>query len=178
MRLFTAITIPEDVKHTLYSTSLLIKKNCSGGNFSRLENYHVTLVFLGEIENSRVNDVKKIINSAATCINPFTLSCLDVGHFNKGNKKILYYNVGEDTRRLSELQLTLYKSFFNVGMCREEKSYTPHITFARQVRIEEIPKIQNNIMFKADKITLMHSTRVDGQLSYIPIFSANLRKNV
>ncbi len=176
MRLFTAITFSDEIKSKLYQTTVKIKDNCASGNFSRKENYHITLVFLGDTDQNRVDDIKDIINNTAEKFTPFTLSILDVGYFKKGNRKILYYKVGEETEVLSKLEQMLYRDFFKYGMCRNQESYTPHMTFARQVKTDKIPNTNQNIKFIAEKITLMHSTRVDNVLTYIPIYSAGLGK--
>ncbi len=172
MRLFTAITLPPNVKKKLLATSFQIKNLSIKGNFSSFENYHITLVFLGQVKRNDISFIKKSMDKAAAIYPPMFLNCSDVEYFKKGNSKILYYNVGGNTDILSELQNFLYQRFFMQSLCREQKEYTPHITFARQTKIDEIPPINQKIQIPAGEITLMHSTRIDGKLTYLPIYSS------
>ena len=171
MRLFAAIDLPLDTKEQLADISGKIKQSCEQGNFARYENYHITLVFLGDLERENLSGIKKIIEEASNLFPPMRLSSRDVGQFIKGNGKIVYYNVYGDTKILSELQSFMYSQFYKQKLCRKQNEYTPHITFARKVKVENLPLIKQEITFPADAITLMHSTRINGKLTYVPIYS-------
>ena len=172
MRLFTAITLPEEVKDTLYASARRIKNSAESGNFSHSGNFHITLVFHGETKADDIGGLKKVIDEAACIFPPLYLKCGSLGYFQKKNRKILYFDVGGGTALLNELQLFLYNGFYKRGFCEAQNKYTPHITFAREVKIEKLPEINQSIPFAAGEVTLMHSTRADGRLTYIPIYRA------
>ena len=172
MRLFTAITLPEEIKKKLGAYSDTIKLSAESGKFSNWHNYHVTLVFLGEVHERDLPQIKEIIDDGALYSPPLYLRCTETGYFSSRNRKILYYNVGGDIELLAKLQLYLYNGFCKNGLCRTQDGYTPHITFARQVKIEPVPEVMADLPFSSGKITLMHSTRVDGRLTYLPIYES------
>jgi 2'-5' RNA ligase len=172
MRLFTAITLPEEIKKELSTYSDSIKSAAETGKFSNWRNYHVTLVFLGEVRECDLPKIKEIMEDAAAGFPPLYLRCTEIGYFSRKSRKILYYNVGGDTELLAKLQLYLYNGFCKSGLCKTQDGYTPHITFARQAKIEPVPEVMTDLPFSSGKITLMHSTRVDGRLTYLPIYES------
>ena len=172
MRLFTAITLPEEIKKKLSTYSDGVQSASISGKFSNWHNYHVTLVFLGEADEHKLPKIKEIIDDAAVLFPPLYLKCMEIGYFSRKNRKILYYNVGGATELLAKLQLYLYNGFCKNGLCRVQDSYTPHITFARQTIIDPVPEVVADIPFASGRITLMHSTRVDGKLTYLPIYES------
>ena len=175
MRLFTVITLPENVKTLLHYTSMDIQERIDNGRFTHSDNYHITLVFLGDVNEQDLPTIKKCIDDSATQSIPLYLNCTVISHFQKGNRKILYYNVKGNTQALIGIQRRLYQRFYDLGLCRTQDGYTPHITFARHVKTETIPTISQNIDFASAEITLMHATRIDERLMYLPIYSAALQ---
>jgi 2'-5' RNA ligase len=170
MRLFTAITLPSKVKRALASTTNRLKKEIDYGKFSDSSNYHITLVFMGDIDESKLPTIHKIMDDTASNFPPLCLSAEDIGYFEKRNRKILYYNVSGHLNALSKMQHYLYQNIHAEGLCRAENSYTPHITFARNVKCDNIFEVENSLPFMTGEITLMHSTRVNDRLCYLPIY--------
>ena len=178
MRLFTAITLPQDIKNKLKISADKIKAACEKGNFPQAENYHITLVFLGDIPESRLGEIKSAMEKAAKDAVPFNLVCLEPSHFSKGSRKIMYFSVGGETGKLEALQNSLYKSLYAKHLCDRQEKYTAHITFARQVKADSYPDIYQKIDFTAGSIALMHSHRVDGKLTYSPIHTVPFKKAI
>lgn len=170
MRLFTAITLTEDIKKKLGGIGSRVKESALSGNFSRPQNYHITLVFLGEAKKEETGGIKEIMDSAAMLFPPLHLYSDHLGCFKKGNRKILYFDVGGTTDILKRLQSFLYEGFYKKGLCKKQTGYTPHITFARQAKIDRLLEVEQRIEFASGGITLMHSTRIDGRLTYVPIY--------
>lgn len=172
MRLFTAITLPQKVKRHLAHTTKRLQKSIEYGKFSDSGNYHITLVFMGDIKEDKLPTIHKIMDETAGKFPPMFLTCEDIGFFEKRNRKILYYNVGGQLELLSKMQRHLYQNIHAAGLCRQENSYTPHITFARNVKCDNIFEVENSLPFSTGEITLMHSTRVNDKLTYLPIYKA------
>lgn len=56
MRLFTAILFDDKVKNELYFIRNRLKDMSVKGTFTNFENFHLTLVFLGEVEAETLHD--------------------------------------------------------------------------------------------------------------------------
>ena len=127
-------------------------------------------MFLGEVKKEEISGIKEIMDGAAELFFPLYLNCEGIGCFGKGSGKILYFDVSGNTNAIKRLQSFLYEVFYGKGLCKKQDGYTPHITFARQAKIDKLPASEHKIGFASGGITLMHSTRVDGRLTYIPIY--------
>lgn len=164
MRLFVGIKTGCDD----YLVSLQQRlKEYGRGNFTKRDNLHITLKFLGEVESGKQKDICEAI-SDIKC-KPFYLECRGIGVF---NSRIAFVKVGGDIHRLSYIFLQLENALFKKGFKKETREYKPHITLARGFRPRlEIESIECKCqVFLVNEITLFESRREDGSLKYIPLF--------
>ncbi|MDF2985255.1 MAG: 2-5 ligase [Eubacterium sp.] len=178
MRVFFAIEFEEEIKEYLYSVQQEVKRNCSGGNFSHKENFHLTLRFMGEQSPQQITVLKNALLETAEKLKGFELKLNKLGSFNKGNKKIIWLGL----QRSGELQI-LYKKLEGVlekeGYAREDRGYNPHITLVREARLDEkVVEIENinieKLTVRVKTISLMESARVNNKLAYTAIQKAGL----
>ena len=70
----------------------------------------------------------------------------------------------------------LYNELTFKGFKLEEREFKPHVTLAREVVLSENINIDSlNYEFSVDRISLMESKRINGELKYIEIFSTALK---
>ena len=81
MRVFIAIHFPKEVQMVLYQRVQDLKKASIRGRFTRNENMHLTLAFLGEIASERVEEVIKIMNQVASEHTSFEMKLGGLGKF-------------------------------------------------------------------------------------------------
>ena len=100
MRLFVAIALSENMKKPLLRAISELRNVATQGNFTKEENLHLTLAFIGEVSTSRVADAKRALDKVSA--HPFTLA-LDggIGRFVRSGGDIYYANVGGATFFLS-----------------------------------------------------------------------------
>jgi 2'-5' RNA ligase len=114
-RLFTAIEIPEDVAQML----TFLRGGLPGARWIDPENYHLTLRFIGDIDDAVANDVASILGQVNRA--PFELRLEGLSSF--GGKK--------PSPALMELQAEHERLMQRVGLAPESRKYTPHVTLAR-----------------------------------------------
>ncbi len=171
MRLFTALCFDEKTKNALFSLSEK-SKTFAEGNFTLRENLHLTLVFIGETER------KSEIESALSEIEfpKFSVDFSKTGTFEKG----IFWVGTSENKELENLQKTVFAKLKNLGFEPEEREFVPHITLARKFRpAENFPfdEIEKNLPGKPaliNRISLMKSERINGELKYTEIFSKEL----
>lgn len=171
MRLFTAVCFDDETKNALSKLSEAAKRS-AGGNFSRKENFHLTLVFIGETD--RKNDIEKALSKIE--FPAFEYEFKGTGTFEKG----IFWAGVKRNKNLEELHKTVKNKLSEIGIETENRKFSPHITLARKFRPEKdfdpaaleelLPKGKK----KAERISLMLSERVDGKLCYTEIFSKKL----
>ena len=176
MRIFIAIEFSKEIKEYIASKQSTVKQHAIKGNFTDLDNLHLTLRFIGDVEENELEGLKKAIDETAEKAEVFQLKLSRLGFFPRGSKKILWIGIEKEYLELQQLVRNLEQALEKHGYRKEDRKYTPHITLGREVLIDE--KIEDlnekaaieSKVIQVTKISLMHSTRVNGRLTYIPIY--------
>ncbi|WP_432402666.1 RNA 2',3'-cyclic phosphodiesterase [Wukongibacter sp. M2B1] len=182
MRTFIAIELGDELKDYILKKQQVVKNNSEKGNFSIRENFHLTLKFIGETNNLQIDALKEAIDITTKEFASFRLKLGSLGHFSKKNKKIIWIGISEGEIVLQQLFDILENNLDKQGFEREERGLNPHITIARQVVLKrDFDKISKeiNMLHKeipVKKISLMESTRVNGILTYRPIYIKLLKE--
>ena len=166
MRLFVAINFTDDFKSAIISAREHLKAASTHGNFSRDENLHLTLAFIGETPNVR---------SAITAISrishpPFDIKLERPGRIGRN----LYYIGLSKNDSLTLLAEKVSLSLEACGFSLEKRAFLPHITIGREVErgVTDIPLEQKTMT--VNRISLMKSERINGRLTYTEIYGKNL----
>lgn len=180
MRLFYAIEFENDVKEYIKRFQDTIKNNSLRGNFSHKENFHLTLKFIGEVEEEKLTEIKNSLDRAVNKIEPFAIKFERLGVFTKADKKIVWIGIINEDELLNSLYDSLEAALSDKGFPKESKGYSPHITLSRETVFkagfeEQLKRIKIDPMeIKINKVSLMESTRVNGKLTYRAIYVKEL----
>lgn len=105
--------------------------------WERCEKLHITLKFLGDVEEARVADLMSAAAGAAQSVSPFGVRINGAGSFPpRGPARILWLGVEDDSGALARLQHRLEEECEAKGFAREARPFHPHITIARLRRPE------------------------------------------
>ena len=155
---FIAIDIPEAAYEQLLSVQKTIL-SCFPG-VRRTPGFHITLKFLGDVDESRIADIKAAL--ASVKFEPFEIRINGIGFF-PSNKRINVVWVGITSSGLLELQKRIDNSL--EGIFPREKDPVMHITLGRvkfltdrQLLIDTAKKLAVDCSFKADGFKLKKST--------------------
>lgn len=177
MRLFIAVNFPENVLDQLSKIVLALRKGCYSGNFTLRENFHLTLAFLGEISEKRVDDIKAAMEQVRS--NGFDIAISGFGKFNNQGGDIYWMGIG-DSPELKVLQSDLSGELKARGFGLEKRGFRPHLTLGRRVVPQEnfaLDKFQKSlpeITVPVRAISLMRSDRRQGGVRYTEIYSVYL----
>ena len=163
MRLFLAVDLPSKAKKQLDLQLSPLKKDYANFNWVSQENYHITLIFFGEID--KIDKLKKKIEEAIYDVKVFRLYSLNAGLF-LNNKIVLYVNF----RREKTLEDLVAKIKSNLQIV-DHKKFVPHLSIAR-TRIpskqqylhlkKKLQRLSPHIFFSVSKIYLFQSI-LEGQ---------------
>lgn len=176
MRVFFAVEFDDDTKRYITRVQDIIKENSEKGNFSHEENFHLTVRFIGEVDFSEIERLKKALDEAVANIKAFKFNLGKLGFFTKGSSKILWLGIYNRDNMLNHLKISLENSLAVYGYEKETRSFSPHITLSRNTILnKDLEKDLKSIDIAAkevnvNKISLMESKRVDGKLVYVPIY--------
>lgn len=165
MRVFYAVTFDYATKEKLALIRDQVANHADKGRFTALENFHLTLEFIGEIPNDEMEDYASMLDTLT--VFPEQLIISSVGKFTKKNKDILWLGI-QRNEQLMKLSKQLRHALDEYGFSVENKKYKPHITIGRQVVMFEDLKdiVVEPLVMPVHSIALMESKRVHGRLVY------------
>jgi 2'-5' RNA ligase len=132
MRLFIAIELPEENKKQMAEAQRRLKGAGVNASWTRPEGVHLTLKFLGEIPEAKVPEIMSALAGAAGGFGGFRLEVAGVGAFpNPRNARVVWIGVSGDIEKLTGLQAAIEDAMARLGMEREERKFTPHLTLGR-----------------------------------------------
>ena len=97
------------------------------------DNLHVTLLFLGELDDRELLDVCRAVSSATRREPPFPLRVSGVGAFPTPRRpKVIWAGITDGADNLVRLHAAIETPLLDLGAYRrEERAYTPHLTLGR-----------------------------------------------
>lgn len=175
MKLFIAITLQDPMKEEISNTIEQLKTLVKRGRFTRKENLHLTLVFLGE--TNRIDEVKQGMTEAVLYASggAFQMVLEGLGYFRRREGDIYWLGIKEEPA-LFRIQRELVKALNQRGFSIEERKFKPHLTLGRRVIVEsEYQKIESDIPNKTlsmevSNVSLMKSENINGVLTYTELF--------
>ncbi|MGE4454792.1 MAG: RNA 2',3'-cyclic phosphodiesterase [Sphaerochaeta sp.] len=167
MRLFYALLFDEDTLDACTEIQHSIESYLRKGNATMKSNMHVTLAFLGEQNRSDLPLFELILASLPS--KEIKLSFDHIDSFPKQGGDIIYLGVAYQDA-LFQLQKTLVAMLQTQHVVFKDTHFKAHITLYRRARFESLPAIKP-FKKRATQIALMQSHRVDGVLTYTPLFS-------
>jgi len=164
MRLFVALHFSSEIKTILLAAIDDLRRQ-SAGNFTRPENLHLTLAFIGE--SDRVAEAKAAL-SAVTAV-PFELTVSGTGRFGD-----IYWAGVDKNPALSALADSVRNELQKRSIVFDPKPFKAHITLAREVQSKEIRLNIPPTSMTVSRISLMRSDRFGGKLTYAEVFGKSL----
>ncbi|MFH0949492.1 MAG: RNA 2',3'-cyclic phosphodiesterase [Candidatus Aenigmatarchaeota archaeon] len=122
MRCFVAVDVPEQLKSKISAIQNELSQFCNAG-FTKPENLHFTLKFLGEIDEAEIAKVKANLEVIASRFTPIETKLKGIGAFPSPSYiRVIWLGAPG----LQQLQNEVSK----IGQ-KEEKEQIPHLTIAR-----------------------------------------------
>jgi 2'-5' RNA ligase len=135
MRCFIAIDIDEKLKKAIadLQRQLAAKANLKKSDVKWVEPQamHLTLKFLGEVEDERIVEVCNIVKNAAARNKGFELDIESVGYFGGGSARVLWVGTGRGSENLCRLQEDIEQQLSAAGWPKENRSFAGHLTICR-----------------------------------------------
>lgn len=132
MRLFTAVSLDEGTCQTLARAVERVAAAPGAPRWTEQRLWHVTLVFLGEVDGLLVPRLYQELEDAAAAIPPFTLRVSGAGAFPpSGSPSILWAGLDGELQRLSSLARAVRRAARQSRLPVERRQFHPHVTLGR-----------------------------------------------
>ena len=158
MRLFLAILLDETLRNALTEMQTALRKQRVEGNYTKAENLHLTLAFIGEYgDPERVMEVVRTVP-----FSPFPIRLEGFGCFGD-----LYWCGIGGSDALTGYVRRLRHALAEAGIPFDRKRFSPHITLLRRARFPQPPALRvPEAGMLAERISLMRSDRGGSGMIY------------
>lgn len=163
MRLFIAIRLDDCIKDALIEVQTTLRANHVGGNYTKIENLHLTLAFIGEYGNpDRVLETMQTVP-----FEPIPIRLEGFGSFGD-----LYWCGLARQDRLTAYVKRLRRALAEAGIPFDRKRFSPHVTLLRKASFDRMSGVTvPDASMTADSVSLMRSERGKSGMIYTELES-------
>ncbi len=138
------------------------------------ENLHLTLKFLGEVKEERVEEISRVLREIRRSEKRFELSLEDIGAFpSERSPRVIWIGVGKGREEIIRLQERIEEGLTPLGFKKEERGFHPHLTIARVKKRADFKELfdlsYKSRVFLVDSVTLFKSTLTPKGPIYEPL---------
>ena len=132
IRTFIAINIPASIRKQIAEFQSALKRHDVRVSWTKPENIHITLKFLGDVEIMRIDEISNAVVTACQDVESFVLAIKGTGFFpNRRNPKVLWIGCEGDVETLFSLYNQIEQQLFLAGFKKEKRKYSSHLTIGR-----------------------------------------------
>lgn len=132
MRTFVAIELPAQIKEQIASVQAELKKTSAQVSWVKPDNIHVTLKFLGEVSEEKIDAVYSATQVGCQGRKTFRISLKGLGGFpNLKRPRVIWVGTSQGEKELVDLQSRIETELEKKGFPKEERKFTPHFTIGR-----------------------------------------------
>lgn len=179
IRTFICIELSDALRKEIAGYIDSLRDTGQGVKWIEPENLHITLKFLGDVSEDRVETVVQAVKLTAKDFNPFAMGFSGIGAFPSMKKpNVLWIGVTHGEQELSALASRIDANLSREGFPREKREFRPHLTIGRIKVPKNIDKLHTaisgmkNVDFgemKVETITVMESRLYRSGPVYCPL---------
>ena len=163
IRLFVALIIPEEIKEKIVNLRNNVIPNPFDYHWEKVEKLHLTLKFIGEVEDHLVENIADEISFISE-FKAFNCTLSNFGFFYSGKiPKILWLGL-RINEEIFDLTRRLNEKLIKFDIPKEKRKFVPHLTIMRvkkKLNTNFINSFENcklpETEFKTDSVSLIKS---------------------
>lgn len=173
MRVFVAVPLDDETRHRL---AHLVGERVSAmpGRAVSPEKWHLTLRFLGEVEEPDVDRIRHAVD-AADLGAAFPMAWGGFGAFPRSSRaSVMWIGVARGLEPLADLADSVDGALETAGFEPEDRPFRPHLTIARMRPPEDVRPVTRgepfpDVAMRVDRVTLYQSRLGRGGANYTVI---------
>jgi len=131
VRTFIAIALSDEIRTRLAAAQERLRAANCPVKWVKPDLMHVTLRFLGEIQEPAIPDIERTLASAAHGVRPFQVTVAGLGAFpERGAPRVLWAGLS-DNGSLALLNRRIEDSLSQLGFAPQDRPFSPHLTLGR-----------------------------------------------
>lgn len=132
MRAFIAVELPKTTRDSLRHIQEELKASGADVKWVKPENIHLTLKFLGEIDPDQLAKINLILDAVSKEKKSFSIRLSSLGAFPKMDyPRVIWAGIDRGEGQTQELAKALEAKIEKLGIPKEERAFSSHITIGR-----------------------------------------------
>jgi 2'-5' RNA ligase len=132
IRSFLAIELPKPILRKIEEIQGDLRSAHADVRWMSPEKIHLTLKFFGNIEESRIDSIFKLIEEPVRSTPPFSLKVRGVGAFpSMKSPRVIWLGLVNGSESLTSLQKQIETQLEKIGFQPEDRPFHPHLTLGR-----------------------------------------------
>ncbi|KWT90933.1 RNA 2',3'-cyclic phosphodiesterase [Candidatus Magnetominusculus xianensis] len=151
VRTFIAVDISEEQRAVIGQTVSTLKHTRSGVRWVRPENLHLTLKFLGSIDETSIDKISQVLKELSAGYAPFKMELKTIGAFSSLKRPDVIWIGVKKSLELETLAADIEQKLSVIGFKKEDRPYSPHLTIARVKNLKGYDEIYEKLKALSDK---------------------------
>lgn len=181
MRTFIALDLSQDIKAELSRLEDGLKKADADIKWVKPENIHITLKFLGEVDEAKLAGIKQILDGISAQFKPFEITLFKLGAFPSLNyARVVWVGIDKSCAEVEKIASQVEEELEKIGFPKEERPFSAHLTLGRVKSAKNKDKLKEMLASLEarpkssliDKIVLYKSTLTPSGPIYTAIHEA------
>jgi 2'-5' RNA ligase len=134
VRSFVAVEIEPEAQRALAQVADRLRRHLPAGSVRWVDpaNIHLTLKFLGEIDNGDLLPIQQVLGPISAQAQPAIMTLTGVGAFPRPQRaRVIWIGLDEPQDRLAQLQTAVEAGLAKLGFDRQARKFAPHLTLGR-----------------------------------------------
>lgn len=144
MRLFVALELPASVRVMLRDVIARLQRSSADVRWARAEGIHLTLKFIGEAPPEKLTPMQEALR-AVRSPQAVELELRGLGFFPNERRPRVFWMGVRASDNLFELAGQVEAALEPLGIARERRAYTPHLTLGRFKSPARLARLQKEI---------------------------------
>jgi len=183
LRLFVAILLDDEVRTALGRVQQTLDRRCDGVRWVRTDQLHVTVKFLGDVDDRDVSAVTEAIAAGAADGAETTMTVSGAGCFPpRGGVRIVWAGASDEGGALARAAEAINGRLEALGFEAERRRWSPHITIGRVKFDKSAGRVRSaveqasypSLMQPVDSVSLMSSVLSPKGPTYDTVFTCPL----
>ncbi len=151
-RTFIAVDIDPTIRRRLLTAAEQIDCPDMKVRWTAVENIHLTLKFLGDVDDSELNDVCRAAMQVAADIEPFDFSITGLSCQPTAGRQLrmIWAGVDDQSGGLASLNAALEDAMETLGFPREHRKFSPHLTLGRVKSVAHADAVRSAVAESAE----------------------------
>jgi 2'-5' RNA ligase len=156
-RAFIALELSDSLKEGILALTKELRRRGLRASWARRPTLHLTLKFLGDVEETELAEVVGAVARASSRVPPFGFETRSLGAFPSARRpRVLWLGV-EPVDELFALQEAVENELAGLGFARERRRFHPHVTLARirDPRAESVQEILDELVAPKERVEVL-----------------------